>query len=78
MPNAILVVDEQEGQQDTTIVELFSPIYDSDKQTLKYEVTPDNATSINIPVEFRQVTLFIDTGSNQGVVAELIVLGGNR
>ncbi|MGD1837809.1 MAG: hypothetical protein ACPKPY_07100, partial [Nitrososphaeraceae archaeon] len=31
-PNAVLVVDEREGQQDITIVELFNPVYDSDKK----------------------------------------------
>ncbi|MDR4512053.1 MAG: hypothetical protein MRJ93_10170 [Nitrososphaeraceae archaeon] len=76
-PNAVLVVDEQ-GIQDNAIVDLFNPIYDLDKKTLKYEVTPDNATSINISTKFGQVTSFIDTGSNQGVVAEMIALGGNR
>ena len=60
VPNAMLVVDEIEGKQDIAIVELFDPIYDSDNKTLKYEVTPDNATSINVPGEFGQITLFID------------------
>ena len=59
-PNAVLVVDEQEGEQDVVIVELFSPIYDTDKKTLKYDVTPDNATSINLPEEFGQATIVID------------------
>ena len=59
-PNAVLVVDEQEGKQDVAIVELFTPIYDSDKMTLKYEVTPDNATSIDLPEEFGQTTIVID------------------
>jgi len=76
-PNAVLIVDEQEGQ-DIVIVDLFNPIYDIDKKTLKYEVTQDNSTSINISTKFGQVTLFIDTGSNQGVVAEMIALGSNK
>ena len=60
-PNAVLVVDEQEGQQqDDVIVELFTPIYDVDKKTLKYEATPDNATSIELPSEFGQNTMLID------------------
>ena len=41
-------------------MELFNPVYDSDKRTLKYEVTPDNATSIDLPGEFGQSTLVID------------------
>jgi hypothetical protein len=76
-PNAVLVVDEKEVQQDTIIVELFNPIYDSNKQILKYDISPDDATSINISSKFGKATLFIDTGSNQGLVAELIALGGN-
>ena len=34
-PNAVLVVDEK--QQDVTIIELFDPVYDSDKKSLTYE-----------------------------------------
>ena len=63
-PNTVLVVDEMEGKQDVAIVELFSPIYDVDKRILKYDITPDNATSIELPEEFRQATLTIDY--NQG------------
>ena len=60
-PNAVLVVDEQEGrQQDDVIVELFNPVYDSNKKTLKYEAIPDNATSIELPSEFGQNTMLID------------------
>ena len=59
-PNAVLVVDEIEGKQDVVIVELFNPIYDVNEKTLKYEITPDNATSIDLPSEFIQITLFID------------------
>ncbi|MGD1835906.1 MAG: hypothetical protein ACPKQO_09315 [Nitrososphaeraceae archaeon] len=66
-PNAVLVVDEQEGQQqDVAIVELFTPVYDSDKKALKYEVTPDNATSIDLPDEFGQTTLVIDISDQYG------------
>jgi len=39
---------------------LFNPIYDSDKKVLKYDVTPDNTTSIGLPSEFGQTTLVID------------------
>ncbi|MGD1834373.1 MAG: hypothetical protein ACPKQO_01465 [Nitrososphaeraceae archaeon] len=54
-PNAVLVVDESE-KQDIVIVELFSPIYDSEKNALKYDVvTPDNTTPIEL--EFGQSTL---------------------
>lgn len=47
-PNAVLVVDESE-KQDNPIIELFNPIYGIDKKTLKYKVTPDNATYIELP-----------------------------
>ena len=60
-PNAVLIVDEQNDvQQDVAIVELFTPVYDVDKKTLKFKVTPDNATSIDLPGEFGQSTLVID------------------
>ncbi|MGD1834715.1 MAG: hypothetical protein ACPKQO_03245, partial [Nitrososphaeraceae archaeon] len=59
-PNIVLIVDEPEGQQEITIIELFNPVYDVDKESLKYEVTPDNATSIDLPSEFGKSTLIID------------------
>ncbi|MGD1834374.1 MAG: hypothetical protein ACPKQO_01470 [Nitrososphaeraceae archaeon] len=58
-PNAVLVVDEVD-KQNTIIVELFNPVYDGDKNVLKYEAIPDNATSIDLPSEFGQTTLIID------------------
>ena len=58
-PNAVLVVDEQ-GKQDVEIVELFNPVYDVDKKSLKYEAIPDNATSMELPEEFGQMTIVID------------------
>ena len=59
-PNAVIVVNDKERQQNTAIIELFDPIYDSDKMTLKYEVIPDNATSIDLSREFGQTTMIID------------------
>ena len=59
-PNAVLVVDEQEGEQDIVIVELFNPIYDVDKKALMYEISLNNTTSIDLPDEFRQTTLLMD------------------
>jgi hypothetical protein len=59
-PNAVLVVDELKGQQETTIIELFDPVYDLDNKTLKYDISPDNATFIDLPSEFGQSTLVID------------------
>ncbi|MDR4512063.1 MAG: hypothetical protein MRJ93_10220 [Nitrososphaeraceae archaeon] len=65
-PNAVLVVDKIEAQQDTAIVELFNPIYDLDKNSLQYQVTPDNVTSIDLVGEFGQATLLIDPGGQSG------------
>jgi hypothetical protein len=58
-PNAVLVVDESE-EQDTVVIELFNPVYDAKKNTLKYDVTPDNTTFIELPIEFGRSTLVID------------------
>ncbi|MFB5600600.1 MAG: hypothetical protein ACE5SW_10270 [Nitrososphaeraceae archaeon] len=74
VPNAVLVVDGIEGQQDTTIVELFNPIYDLDKNSLKYKVTPDNSTSIELPGEFGQTTIVIDSGQK----IQFDIVQGNR
>ena len=60
VPNAVLVVDEQEGMQDVVIIELFNPVYDVYKKSLKYNVTPDNDTSIDLPSEFGESTMIID------------------
>ena len=68
-PNAVIVVDEQDGeQQDVAIVELFTPIYDSDKKALKYDVTPNNATFVNLPSEFGQTTLVIDSDVTNNLI----------
>ena len=64
-PNAVLVLDKQEGQpQDTVIIALFNPVYDPDKKALKYEITADNATSMEMPVELGQTTIVIDAVLN--------------
>ena len=61
VPNSVLIVDEKEGkQQDVVIVELFSPIYDIEKKTLRYDVTLDNSTAIEMTSELGQNTLVID------------------
>ena len=65
-PNAVLVVDEKEVMQDVAIIELFNPVYDSDKKALKYEATPDNATSVELQSEFGQTTLVIDNSDQYG------------
>jgi hypothetical protein len=61
-PNVALVVDddEVEQRQDLAVIELFNPVYDSEANTLKYDIIAENATSIGLPREFEQSTLVID------------------
>ena len=63
-PNAILVINEKEKQQDIVILGLFNPVYDSDNKILKYVIPLDNATSTELPNEFGKSTLVIDSISN--------------
>ena len=67
-PNAVLILDDEEQRQDIAVIELFNPEYDSEANTLRYDITAENATatttttssSINLPSEFGQSTLVID------------------
>ena len=65
LPNAVVVVDLMEGKQDIAIIELFNPIYNSNNKTLKYDITSDNVTSIDLPSEFGQISLIIDDAGGQ-------------
>jgi len=58
-PNAVFVVDESE-KGDMAIVELFNPVYNVDKKLLKYNITLENTTSIDLPDQFGQSTLIVD------------------
>lgn len=58
-PNAVLVVDNLQ-EQDTSTMVLSNPVYDENKKILRYEVTPDNTTSIEIPRDLGKSTLIID------------------
>ena len=63
-PNAALIV-EDEGNQDIMIVELTNPVHDPTAETLKYDIVPENVTSLELPNEFGQSTLVINgTGYN--------------
>ena len=64
-PNAVLVVDESE-KQNIAIVELFKPVYDYNEKTLKYDITPDNTTSIELPGEFGQNVIIVDQSGGKG------------
>ena len=54
--------------QDVEIVELFSPVYDNNKKALKYEITPVNATSIELPSKFGQLTLIVDEAGRDHII----------
>ena len=62
-PNAALVVldnSDVTSEQDLALVELFDPVYDEDRNSLTYDVRPDNATAIYVPDEFGQSVMIID------------------
>jgi hypothetical protein len=64
-PNAVLILDDEVQQrQGSAVIELFNPEYDSEANTLKYDIAAENATtattSIGLPSEFGQSTLVID------------------
>lgn len=59
-PNTVLVVDDSEKHHYDAIVELFNPVYYSSNGILKYVVTPNNDTAIDLPSEFGQSTFIID------------------
>ena len=69
-PNVALVVhDDVEQRQDLGVIELYSPEYDAEANTLRYDIIAENATattSINLPGEFGQSTLVIDSENQQG------------
>jgi hypothetical protein len=71
-PNAALILDDEEERQELAVIELFNPEYDSEANTLRYDITAENASatttatssSINLPSEFGQSTLVIDAESD--------------
>ena len=76
-PNAALVLDDEEQRQEVAVIELYNPEYDLEANTLKYDISVENATSasatttttttsINLPSEFGQSTLVIDSGRGPG------------
>ena len=73
-PNAVLIVDYIEQKQEFAVIELFNPQYDPEANTLKYDITAENATtttSINLPGEFGQSTLVIDD-DEEGIEADKV------
>jgi hypothetical protein len=69
-PNAVLVLDDEEQRQDLAVIELHNPVYDSEANTLSYDITAENATSIGLPNKFGQSTMIIDTEYNINVKNE--------
>jgi hypothetical protein len=68
-PNAVLILDDEvEQRQDLAIIELFNPVYDSEANTLKYDITAVNATAVDLPGEFGQSTLVIDDDGDNGQI----------
>lgn len=63
-PNALVVLDNKHGKQDMGVIELFNPVYDTEKKTLKYTITLDDTTSMNLPSEFGQSTILIDSSGS--------------
>ena len=61
-PNAVLVLDNVLQRLDLAEIQLLNPEYDSEANTLKYDITAENATSIDLPDEFGLTTMIIDGG----------------
>lgn len=60
-PNAVLIMDEiNVQQQDIIIIELFNPVYDSNKKSLNYVIKADNNTLMELPKKTGQTTMIID------------------
>lgn len=77
-PNAALVLLDAESQEDTLIVELTNPIYDSQTETLQYTVKViedyqsdglayhSRRADVSLPEQFGRVNLFIDDATLNG------------
>ncbi len=61
-PNDALIVENtQTGQLETAIIESFNPVYGTAANTLTYTIMAENATSIDLPAEFGESILVIDS-----------------
>ena len=61
-PNDALIVENtQTGDLETAIIESFSPVYDTNTNTLTYIIMAENGTSIDLPNGFGQAILVIDS-----------------
>jgi ABC-type Fe3+-hydroxamate transport system substrate-binding protein len=69
-PNAVLVLDDEQQKQELAVIELFNPVYDSEANTLRYDIVSENGTSIDgLPGEFGQYTLVIDNAGGDSNTA---------
>jgi hypothetical protein len=67
-PNdALIVEDTQTGNLETAIIESFDPIYDITTNSLTFTIMAENGTSIDLPNEFGQSVLIIDSFKTPGV-----------
>ena len=74
-PNAALVLDDEEQRQNISVIELYNPEYDPGAKTLKYDITAENATTLNLPSEFGQSTLVIDDDGDPNLQYFVYVAG---
>jgi hypothetical protein len=82
-PNAVLVLNDEEQRKELAVVGLYYPGYDAEANTLKYDITAENATStttitppsVNLPGQFGQSTLMIDDTDEDGIA--FVILDDN-
>ena len=65
-PNAVLVLDDEQQKQELAVIELYNPLYDPEANTLKFDITDENATSsIDLLLWFGQSILVIDDDNSK-------------
>ena len=47
---------------DLSEIRLFNPEYDPEANTLKYDISAENATSLDLPDKFGLSTMIVDAG----------------
>jgi hypothetical protein len=67
-PNdALIVEDIESGELETAIIESFNPSYDTNTNTLTYTIMAENTTSVDLPREFGQSIIMIDSFSEASI-----------
>ena len=60
-PNAVLIFENENGIQETVIMELYNPVYNIDSKILNYDfIILDNSTFDNLPRDIKHSALLID------------------